>query len=273
MQNNIEENPQAKPKVNQINLQYLRAPLLSKDTFKLAVKCFFSILLSAIAYLVCMVLFTADNDIFKIVVSLAIVGVALLFQYSSGITKGVAQCTFAEILFINKQEGKLVSTQELNKAYNPLKGIVAVLIGASPFILIAIVYAFITSYDYYSLGALPTWLNPYRLQGEFADALSYYSTAYTFSLQDFLKIIVRLLVFPFVSIADIFGKEAILWVERFSPILLLIAPMGYGIGYFYGENERKKILKGILIGDKKKKRTEKKARKARQQSKSPERLI
>ena len=54
---------------------------------------------------------------------------------------------------------------------------------------------------------------------------------------------------------------------------MLLAPLGYGLGYTQGRKLRDKINTGIKMGDDRKKRRERKARKQRQRSKSPERLI
>ena len=58
-----------------------------------------------------------------------------------------------------------------------------------------------------------------------------------------------------------------------SPLFVLLAPLGYGLGYTQGRKLRDKINTGIKMGDDRKKRRERKARKQRQRSKSPERLI
>ena len=90
---------------------------------------------------------------------------------------------------------------------------------------------------------------------------------------DVMRVIDRALVMPFINVASYIGDSAALTVERLSPLLLLIAPLGYGFGYRQGLNLRTKINTGIKMGDDKKKRKERKARKQRQRSSSPERLI
>ena len=69
------------------------------------------------------------------------------------------------------------------------------------------------------------------------------------------------------------GNDAALLAERLSPLFVLLAPLGYGLGYTQGRKLRDKINTGIKMGDDRKKRRERKARKQRQRSKSPERLI
>ncbi|MCI5956113.1 MAG: hypothetical protein MRZ54_03925, partial [Clostridiales bacterium] len=74
-------------------------------------------------------------------------------------------------------------------------------------------------------------------------------------------------------VATSLGDHAALMAERLSPLLVLVAPLGYGVGYMQGQKVRNKINTGIQMGDEKKRRRERKARKQRQRSKSPERLI
>lgn len=69
-----------------------------------------------------------------------------------------------------------------------------------------------------------------------------------------------------------------LLAERLSPLLVLISPLGYAIGYMRGQQLRDRINTGIKVGDDKKKRREQKARKKRQRqqpraSKGPQQLV
>ena len=110
-------------------------------------------------------------------------------------------------------------------------------------------------------------------RSEFGDALRYYENATTIGAFEVLRIVIRASIMPFINVAAFLGGSATLWMERISPLLLLIAPLGYGLGYLQGPNERVKINTGIKMGDDKKRRRERKARKQRRESKAPERLI
>jgi hypothetical protein len=54
---------------------------------------------------------------------------------------------------------------------------------------------------------------------------------------------------------------------------MLVAPVGYAVGYAQGLKIRAQINTGIAIGDQKKKKRERRARRERAKSKSPQQLI
>ena len=45
------------------------------------------------------------------------------------------------------------------------------------------------------------------------------------------------------------GNDAALLAERLSPLFVLLAPLGYGVGYTQGKALRDKINTGIKMGD------------------------
>ena len=86
--------------------------------------------------------------------------------------------------------------------------------------------------------------------------------------------VVRLLIFPFVNIAGVRNADAILIVERLSPLLVLVAPMSYGVGYARGERFRALIHSGIASNAKRAARKRRKAAASRQQQrKEPRQLV
>ena len=81
---------------------------------------------------------------------------------------------------------------------------------------------------------------------------------------------------PFIGVAVKLGDTATLWAERLSPLWVMIAPLGFGFGYRQGLRVRARIHGGILLGDQKKRRKEKRDRRARNGARhtgKPERLI
>ena len=159
------------------------------------------------------------------------------------------------------------------RCFHPFKGMFAVLVGVLPFLLFTGVYACLARPVSYSLGVLPSWTEALMRQSEFADALSYYNRSAGLGVMDILRVIDRAMMMPFINVFSSLGNEASLLAERLSPLFVLIAPLGYGLGYAQGKRLRDRINTGIKMGDDKKKRRERKARRQRQRSKSPERLI
>ena len=93
------------------------------------------------------------------------------------------------------------------------------------------------------------------------------------SAVDVIRIIVRICVMPFVSMAGAENRDAMLMVERLSPLLVLLPAIAYGTGYLQGQKERTRIHTGIAESRKNRARKEKRARKARMnRPKGPEQL-
>ncbi len=245
----------------------------SKEAYKLAPKRTLSILLIALVYVFFSIMAGFDNAVLQIILSIAIVGVVFYFQCNKGMEAGEKDAAFSEILYERQTDGRNVTQEDLQRCFHPMRGAYATLLGAIPFLIVCIVYAFMAKPWSYQLGVLPSWTDSLLMQNEFSDAVSYYGVTHDLNLSDILRIIVRCLTMPFVNIASVFGKTQIVWVERFSAILMLIGPMGFGLGYSRGHALRTQINTGIAQGVEKKKRKERKARRQRQRSSSPERLI
>ena len=245
----------------------------SKAAWQLAPKRALSVLLITLAYVFCSVMAGFENPVLRVIVSLAVIGVVFYYQSVKGMEVGEKDASFAEIMYERQQEGKQIPADDLDRCFHPLRGVYATLLGTLPFIIICLVYAFMAKRWSYQLGVLPGWMNNILMHNEAADALSYYSIQRTMGVSDVLRIIVRCMIMPFINIAGVWGNDAILLAERLSPLFVLVAPMGFGFGYSRGHVLRTRINTGIHQGVEKKKRKEMKARKKRQRSSSPERLI
>ena len=265
------------PTKNKKPIELVKKPTLEgsyhgKDAYRLAGKRTLSMVFIAIAYLMLGLMGALDSDVLRILISVGVVVVLFFYQYSAGVSQGETDSAYGEIMYARKQEGKTVTPIDHDKCYHPLKGYFATVVGMAPYMLLAIVFAFMAKLPTYSLGVLPAWTESYMLHGEMADSLAYYQHSMHIQTVDVLRILVRCMIMPFINIASCLGSVAVLWVERFSALLLLIAPLGYGVGYRNGLVARMKINTGIKIGVAKKRKKARKEKMARQK-KSPERLI
>jgi len=263
----------AKKPVELVKKPIIRGSWHGRDAWKLAGKSVLFYILVTFVYLFASVLFTFDHIWGRIIICGTIVLAAGYYLYMSGAAKGQTDAAFGEILYGRREEGKNVPQDECERSYHPLKGLFAVLVAAVPFMAFAIVFACMTDVTVYRLGALPVWTESLMHQTEFADGLRYYDQQTGMTALDIMRMIDRAMIMPFINAAVPFGTQAVLLMERLSPVLILIAPMGYAIGYAQGLTLRAKINTGIKMGDDKKKRKERKARKQRQRSRTPERLI
>ena len=245
----------------------------SKEAYQMAPKRTLSILLISVVYVFFSVMAGFNNSVLQLIMSVATIGIVVFYQYTKGMEKGEKDAAYSEILYERKQEGRAVSPEDEKRCFHPLRGAYATFLGAIPFIIICVIYAFMAKRWSYQLGVLPGWMDTMLAHNEIGDALSYYQVTRSINAEDIFRIIVRCLTMPFINIGNVFGKQAVLWVERLSALFVLVGPMGFGIGYSRGHALRTRINTGIMQGVEKKKRKERKARRQRQRSSSPERLI
>ena len=179
------------------------------------------------------------------------------------------------MMYARQQEGKTIDKLDSDRCYHPLKGFFEALLGALPYVLVALVFAVMTKPTTYSLGTLPSWTQEMLLQDEFGDALRYYQETHALTALEILRVIVRIMCMPMMSIATYLGTDAALLAERLSPLFLLLPAVAYGVGYLQGPVQRERINTGIKIGVNKKQRKQQREKKARKKAsaKTPERLI
>ena len=186
--------------------------------------------------------------------------------YMNGARAGDSDVAFAEIAYGRKESGKNVAKSDLNRCYHPAKGFVSVLTGTGILLLVALVYALCATKQTYSLQTLPSWVSSYSSsQQEIGLALSYYSIQRAVQLEDILRPFIRICIWPFVNIAGARNYDALLLVDRLSPLIILLPYLFYAFGYLQGPRSRA-MLHGSIATDKKRRiRKEKKERKQRQQ--------
>ena len=260
-------------------IQEVKKPILhgswhGKDAYKLARKLFLSVLVVSLIYLLLSLMLNFNELVWRIVVGVVVVAMSAIYLYYNGIAAGQGDAAYGEIMYQREKDGKAISPEDRARCYHPGKGWFAVLVGTAPFVLVAIVFAFMTKPVEYSLGVLPNWLNSFTRQSEFGNALQYYSIHEGMSVLSAFRLVVRAMTMPFINVAVALGDTATLWCERLSPIWILIAPMGYALGYRQGMRVRTRINTGIVIGmsDKKRKQRREHGRRMKR-SDEPEQLI
>lgn len=271
-----------KNKGNKKPVELIHKPIIpgswhGADARKIAVKRFLSVLATTAIYLFGSLLLSIDAMWGRILMCVALVSGVTYYQYINGLNQGENDAAYGEIIHGRRENGYNVAQTECERSFHPLKGVYAALVGSVPFVLFALVYAVLTKPVYYTLGVLPSWTEGLMSQSEFAAGLVHYNTAAGLSVLDWMRIIDRAMIMPFINIASPIGAQAVVLVERLSPLLILISPMSYAVGYMRGQHLRDMVNTGIKLGDDRKKKREQKARKRRQRQqqrpKGPEQLV
>ena len=195
----------------------------------------------------------------RIPLNLILIIFTIMLLFSNGQNTGYGDITLAEIMYNHRQEGKTVSQNDLDRCYHPLKGVVTALIGYLPFLILSLVYALTVQRQQFTLPALPSWVNSYENHSAFILPLQYYQTTEPMTAGMILRLVMRLILYPYINLVGSRDTGMMLMVDRLSPVALLLPYIGYAAGYLRGRNSRAMLHGNIAAADRKRRR------KARQQ--------
>ena len=200
----------------------------------------------------------------RVIMNAAMVLVCAAILYLNAARLAENEVAYAEIALARKNSGKEVDAKELERCYHPLKGAFIALIAAIPLLILTIPHAVTAVKSVYSLQVLPNWVSGYSSQSEIWVPLSFYQRTVSLTVLDILRVIVRVLVFPFVNIVTTDNKDALLLVDRLSPLLTLLPLGGYILGYMTGPRSRAMVHGDISNSNSRHQRRRNKAIKRRQ---------
>ena len=209
-----------------------------------------------------------DSLFLRILTNGLLVMACAALVYMDGLRAGDGDVAHAEIIYTRQQNGKSVPKSDLEKCYHPLKSIVTVLCGAGILLIVAVVYACCTTKQVYSLQPLPSWVSSYTGDENVTLALQYYSQTTPITLVDVLRPVIRICIYPYVNIVGTYDTDALLIVDRLSPLLIMLPFLAYIPGYLQGPRSRALVHGSIASHIKRKNRKERKERKARIEKKN-----
>ena len=261
-----------KLKIDKVSKPYLKGDMYDRTTLPSALKFFTGTIVLAIVFLIFCVMLSFDQDWLNIIINLTVALGVYLFVYQFGQTAGADAVNQGEIMYARQEKGRPVAEWERSMCYHPFKGFLSALIGSLPIILCAIVLACIAKRQMTNLGTLPAWISGIEGRTEIGNALAIYHEKGSMTLEAILRLIVRMTIMPYVNLVGASNKDAMLTLERVSPLLNLLPALAYGMGYMGGVNVRSAVHTNIALGKKKAKRKQAKERRARRQSRGPEQL-
>jgi len=229
---------------------YAKGKALSKQMPRRAVRIMLLILITAIFYLFTGQILVMVGGFLRIILSAIILVLVMGFFYYEGAVHGEEDVGLGEIVLSRSSEGQESTLDEQANCYNPLKGFVSVAVGILPFFIMAVVFAMITQKQVYKLGVLPSWLTAFQRHRDIEIALNYYNQSVSMGLEGVLRIIIRMLLFPFVHFFGADNASNMFLMERLSPLLICVAPLGYAVGYLSGPKRRASVHGDIAEGKK-----------------------
>ncbi|MCL2866380.1 MAG: hypothetical protein FWF47_01310 [Clostridia bacterium] len=264
--------PTPKKKVKPIHKPYSKGRLWDKASLKRATSVLGLVFISMFVYLITGSLLLSSGSLFiRVILCFVFTGLFAFIAYTNGINAGFQDVTFSEIAYQRQEGGKQFTDDEAAKCYHPMKGVVSAVAGVAPFFLLAVILSITTQPQYFVKSALPGWLASLERRTEIGNALRFYHQNDPWQVTDVIRVIIRMIIMPFITLA---GGEDI-WlaatIERLSPLLVLILPAGYAIGYLGGPDARAKMHAGIAASIRKRRRREKK--RVEQRRREPEQLV
>ncbi|MBQ9264859.1 MAG: hypothetical protein IJ189_11725 [Clostridia bacterium] len=263
MQNN--NTKKQKPKRELVYKPYLKGNWHGSDALKKVLKVLSYYLIFAFLFVVTGSFFSSDTPGVAWGANLVILILCAALLYNEGAREGESQVALGEIAYGRKEAGKEVPQAEQSRCFHPLKGWFTALCAVLPLILLTGAYAVQAQKQVYQLQALPEWVSSYESGSEVMLPLSYYQANGGITPADILRLITRVLVFPFAQIARLYGADALLTLDRWSPLLVCVPALGYPLGYLTGPRSRAAVHGDIKSNNKKYQRRQRKAMKARQQ--------
>ena len=259
--------PKAQPK------PYLRGKPLDSGTPRAAavffggllLMCFLNLILTTTASIM-------KADWLRIAFCIAQIGVYELLFFYSGQNRGTAGVTLGETMYSRRESGREVDPADEARCFHPLKGFAQALIGSLPALVIAGVYAFLAVPQRMSPGPMPEWVSGITSRPDVTAPLVAYTTVEPAALADWLRVAVRVLLMPFVTIIGTRNSGALLLLERLGPLLVLLPAAAYGVGYCFGPRSRVKVQENIAEGKRRLARRERRERRQRRAAREPEKL-
>ena len=252
---------------------YLTGSPVDQQTPKAALSLFATFLMMGFVYLLLGGMFGGSGwDAGALNVALLLV--TWLIYYSLGQSAGAQAVNHGEIMLRRLETEREVSQAERARCYHPLKGLITGLLAAAPLLVLTAVFALITKRQMYTPGMLPSWVSSMSSRPDILEPLTVYTTVPPFSAEGVVRIIVRMLVMPWINLFGQGGADQLLLVEPIAPLLILLLLLCYGLGYLLGTRERARVHANIEEGKRRQRRKANRARraKAKQPARGPERL-
>ncbi len=203
-----------------------------------------------------------DSIILRTGINIVIETLILMIFFNKGANLGTDGVARGEILYQHVQKGQEVSESEKRIPYHKFKGFLIGFFGTVLLFALALVLALTAKKQMTGAGTLPSWMEAYMRRTEISGALVSYTQSTPASVTDIIRIVIRIMIMPFVSMAGAENRSFLLLLERISPLLVLLPAVSYGTGYLQGPTARKKVHTEIAANARKRRIREKHEKRA-----------
>lgn len=255
-----------KERVERVQKPFLRGKAVDRTLPGAALKFFGFMVLMIFVYFMSMIVSSIESRFLSVVINVAIIVTTWLIFWQSAMAAGADAVTQGEIMLQRREKGRPVAAWEEEQCYHPLKGFIAAFVGALPLLVCCVVLACIAQREMTHIGVLPQWVSTFEGRPEIGAPLAYYHQEATLTLESVLRIGVRVAIMPWISIVGAENKDAMLLLERLSPVLMMLPVLVYGLGYMMGTQERAAVHGNIALGKKRQAKKQRKERRARQKA-------
>ena len=252
---------------------YLKGTLMSRTLLKRSLKVLGLLAMFAFVGALTSGMLAFGSGMLRAVINAVLVVLGCIVMFNNGGAQGENDVSFGEIALNRLNEGKEVSDRDRDNCYHPFKGFLTALLGAAPFVLVALVYALIVRKQTYTLGVLPSWVAGFESRDEIGRALDYYHESVPAGLADYLRMIVRLMLFPYMNMLGAGDYDRLYFLDRLSPVICLIIPFFYGAGYLRGPYRRALVHGNIRLARRRQNRRVRKEREQRMRKNEKKELI
>lgn len=259
--------PKKKKKTPVVYKPFYQGEIWIGSNIKNALKLLGSYLFFTVLYVITGSSLSALGTVLRIIANVMILVVCGGVMYTHGANAGDSEVALGEIVHARLEEGKQVDEKDKKMSYRNLRGVVVFLLALVPLMLITVPAALTAEKQVYALQSLPTWVDSYVGHDEIYAPLEYYRQGDPMNLMDILKMISRLLVYPFVCMVGTKNLDGILLIDKLCPLLAALPGLGYVFGYFSGPYQRARVHGDIARNKRKQNKKKRKLQQARREQK------
>lgn len=267
----MQQKKKTKKPIKPVKKPFLRGAAYDKSCVKSTLMFLVSLLLMAVANLMLGTLVAWDIPWLNILFNCMLLLVTYALFYQGGAAKGTVAVNQGEIMYQRRESGREPNKADLAACFHPLKGFLLALLGSLPVLVCALLLAAVAQRQMTGLGALPNWIGTLQRRAEVGEALAFYNQVTPMTMEDGLRILIRMLLMPWVNMVGVSNRDGLLLLEKLSVLPLLLPALSYGLGYLQGVSVRTRVHTDIAMGKRKRAKKERKQRQARVR-KEPEQL-